>query len=155
MPHLIKSQSDARDYKYVELPNKLRALLISDMEADKAAAAIDVHIGSGLDPKDSMGIAHFLEHMLFQGTDKYPRENEYSEFIKNNGGYENAFTSLTDTNYHFDCSNEAFEEALDRLAQFFICPNFSESSAAREINAVDSEYNQSLQHDGWHQFNLT
>ena len=93
--------------------------------------------------------------MLFQGTEKYPRENEYSEFISNNGGYENAYTSLTDTNYRFDCSNEAFEEALDRLAQFFICPNFSENSAEREINAVDSEFSQSLQHDGWHFYALT
>ena len=42
-----------------------------------------------------------MEHMLFMGTEKYPIENEYSEFISNNGGYNNAFTSLTDTNYHF------------------------------------------------------
>lgn len=67
----------------------------------------------------------------------------------------NAFTSLTDTNYHFDCSNDAFEEGLDRIAQFFISPTFSESAADREVKAVDSEFNQSLQHDGWHFFNLT
>ena len=119
----------------------MRCLLISDMEADKSAAAIDVHVGSALDPRPLYGLAHFLEHMLFMGTDKYPGENEYTEFIKNNGGYDNAFTSLTDTNYHFECSNEAFEEALDRLSQFFICPSFSESASAREVNAVDSEYN--------------
>ena len=56
----------------------------------------------------------------------------------------NAFTSLTNTNYHFDCSNEAFEQALDRLSQFFICPTFSEDAADREVKAVDSEFNQSL-----------
>jgi insulysin len=92
--------------------------------------------------------------MLFQGTDKYPSENEYSAFMTNNGGSNNAYTSLTDTNYHFDCSNEAFEEGLDRLAQFFICPSFSESASEREVNAVDSEFKMSLQHDGWHYFNL-
>lgn len=74
--------------------------------------------------------------------------------MQNNGGMNNAFTSLTDTNFHFDCSNEAFEEGLDRLAQFFISPSFSEDSAAREVEAVDSEFNQALQHDGWHQMNL-
>jgi insulysin len=130
-------------------------MLISDMEADMAAAAIDVHVGAALDPRPLHGVAHFLEHMLFQGTDKYPGENEYSEYIKNNGGYDNAFTSQTDTNYHFECSNEAFEGALDRLAQFFICPSFSTSAAEREVNAVDSEYNMALQHDGWHIQNLT
>jgi insulysin len=54
--------------------------------------------------------------MLFMGTAKYPSENEYTEFIKNNGGMNNAYTSLTNTNYHFDCANEAFEGALDRFA---------------------------------------
>ena len=74
--------------------------------------------------------------------------------MKNNGGMNNAYTSLTNTNYHFDCSNEAFEEGLDRLSQFFICPTFSKASAEREVNAVNSEFNQSLQSDGWHFFNL-
>lgn len=73
----------------------------------------------------------------------------------NNGGMNNAYTSLTNTNYHFEVSNTAFAEGLDRFSQFFICPNFSESGAEREVNAVDSEFNQSLQHDGWHFFNLT
>jgi len=45
------------------------------------------------------------------GTAKYPDENEYSEYIKNKGGYNNAFTSLTETNYHFEVSNEGFEKA--------------------------------------------
>ena len=150
MTTIQKSACDEREYKLIELPNQIRCLLVSDMEADKAAAAIDVHVGAALDPEPLYGVAHFLEHMLFQGTEKYPGENEYSEFIGNNGGYDNAYTSLTDTNYHFECSNEAFEEALDRLSQFFISPNFSESAAGREVNAVDSEFNQALQHDGWH-----
>jgi len=141
---IIKSTSDKRSYKYLELPNKLRAILIHDPEGDKAAASLDVRVGCSLDPKPLYGTAHFLEHMLFQGTEKYPSENEYSEFMSKNGGMNNAFTSLTDTNFHFDCSNEAFEEALDRMAQFFICPTFSESSADREVNAVDSEFKMSL-----------
>jgi len=96
---ITKSAIDKRQYKYLVLPNKIRCLLVSDMEADKAAAAIDVHVGSAHDPKPLFGVAHFLEHMLFQGTKKYPIENEYSEFISKNGGYENAFTSTEDTNY--------------------------------------------------------
>ena len=66
----------------------------------------------------------------------------------------NAYTSPTATNFHFDCSNAAFEEGLDRLAQFFICPSFSESASDREVEAVDSEFNLALQHDGWHLRNL-
>lgn len=69
------------------------------MEADKAAASLDVHIGSAHDPSPLFGTAHFLEHMLFCGTKKYPIENEYSEYISKHGGYENAWTSDQDTNY--------------------------------------------------------
>lgn len=46
--------------------------------------------------------------MLFMGTEKYPDESEYGKFIENNGGMNNAYTSLTDTNYHLDVSNDAF-----------------------------------------------
>ncbi len=141
MTSIIKSKSDARIYKHIRLANKLQCLLISDSEADKSAAALDVKVGCSLDPKPLFGTAHFLEHMLFMGTQKYPSENEYAEFIKNNGGYNNAWTSLTNTNYHFDCSNSAFPEALDRFAQFFISPTFKEDSTDREMNAVDSEFN--------------
>ena len=109
------------------LENKMRCILIHDDEADKSCAALDVHVGCTLDKKPLYGTAHFLEHMLFMGTKKYPSENEYSEFITNNGGYSNAFTSLTDTNYHFECSNEAYGEALDRFAQFFLSPLLGDS----------------------------
>jgi insulysin len=121
-PQIITSPSDKRLYKHLTLPNRIQALLISDPEADKSAAALDVKIGGAADPRPYYGLAHFLEHMLFMGTEKYPSENEYSEYITNMGGMNNAYTSLTDTNYHFDCSTEGFEGALDRFAQFFISP---------------------------------
>ena len=148
-PKIIKSRSDARRYKHITLPNKMQCILIQDDEADKSAASLDVHVGCSLDPKPFYGTAHFLEHMLFMGSKKYPSENEYSEYIKDHGGYSNAYTSLTDTNYHFECANDALEGALDRFAQFFICPLLGESQTEREMKAVDSEYNMSLQNDAW------
>ena len=48
---IIKSQSDDRQYKCIKLENGIRCLLIADSEADKSAAALDVHVGSALDPK--------------------------------------------------------------------------------------------------------
>ena len=56
---------------------------------------------------------------------------------------------MTDTNYMFDSSNEGFQGALDRFAQFFIAPLLKEDSTEREMEAVDSEYNQALQNDSW------
>lgn len=46
---------------------------------------------------------------------------------------------LQDTNYHFDVNHDHLEPALDRFAQFFICPLISEDGVDREANAVDSE----------------
>jgi len=50
LPQIVKSQADKRLFRYVKLANQLRALLIEDSEADKAAAALDVKIGCSLDP---------------------------------------------------------------------------------------------------------
>ena len=105
MVDIIKSKSDKRIYKHIVLPNKLACLIISDPEADKSSASLDVKIGCSKDPRPLYGTAHFLEHMLFMGTEKYPSESEYAEYITDNGGMNNAYTSLTNTNYYFDVSN--------------------------------------------------
>ncbi|OQR96462.1 insulin-degrading-like enzyme, metalloprotease family M16A [Achlya hypogyna] len=143
------SVADDRDYRHVELENGLCVLLISDPEADKSAAAMDVHVGHQSDPDDLLGLAHFLEHMLFMGTEKYPDENSYSQFLSAHGGSSNAYTSGTDTNYYFDVRPAYFHEALDRFAQFFIAPLFTASATEREMNAVNSENNKNLQNDAW------
>ena len=118
--------------------------MISDPATDKSACALNVNVGASLDPPNIPGLAHFLEHMLFLGSTKYPEESEYSKFINDNGGYDNAFTNMTDTNYHFEVSNEAFEGALDRFAHIFISPLLGYECAEREMKAVDSEFNMSL-----------
>ena len=61
---------DTRSYRVVQLPNKLQALLIHDADTDKAAAAMDVNVGSFSDYEEMPGIAHAVEHLLFMGTKK-------------------------------------------------------------------------------------
>lgn len=70
--------------------------------------------GSLSDPAHISGLAHFCEHMLFLGTKKYPKENEYSQFLSEHAGSSNAFTSGEHTNYYFDVSHEHLQGALDR-----------------------------------------
>jgi len=65
---IIKPKIDKRSYKYIKLPNKMKALLIHDPSADISACSLDVQVGAALDPSYAPGTAHFLEHMLFQGT---------------------------------------------------------------------------------------
>ncbi|PFH32896.1 rhoptry metalloprotease toxolysin TLN1 [Besnoitia besnoiti] len=148
-----KPNTDERSYRYVKLQNNLSVLLVSDPEADLAAAALDVNVGSYFDPRPVEGLAHFCEHMLFLGTEKFPDETEYSNFIKQHGGCNNAYTEHTHTNYHFSVAPEHLEGALDRFSQFFVAPLFTESATERELNAVDSEFRLRLVNDfirRWH-----
>eukprot|EP00064_Thunnus_orientalis_P002979 superscaffoldBa00000234_g2987 len=151
---IIRSPEDKRVYRGLEFTNGLKAMLISDPTTDKSSAALDVHIGSLSDPANISGLAHFCEHMLFLGTQKYPKENEYSQFLSEHAGSSNAFTSGEHTNYYFDVSHEHLQGALDRFAQFFLCPLFDESCKDREVNAVDSEHEKNLMNDAWRLFQL-
>ena len=143
-----QSPNDSYDYRFVVLPNQMKVLLVSDENAEKGAAAMNVHVGSGDNPQGRGGLAHFLEHMLFLGTDKYPDAGEYGRFISEHGGSQNAFTNFEHTNYFFDVEAPHLSEALDRFAQFFISPRFDAEYVDREKNAVDAEYRQSLKNDG-------
>lgn len=145
--NFVKSKTDKRLYRYFELANRLRCMVISDQETERSAASLDVRIGSFYDPKEYPGLAHFCEHMLFLGTKKFPVENEYSNFIKTHGGSKNAFTSDKDTNYYFSVGNSAFSDALDRFSQFFKEPLFNASSTDREIDAVNSEHKKNFPND--------
>lgn len=144
---IIKSQNDRRDYRFIELDNGLKVALVSDVTADKAAASLDVHIGHMSDPADRHGLSHFLEHMLFLGTKKYPKVGGYDEYLKANGGWSNAGTGQQHTNYFFEVNQGAFNEALDRFAQFFISPTLDPEYVEREKNAVHSEYQMKIKDD--------
>lgn len=143
-----KSPNDNNLYRFIELHNGLRAILVSDKGADKAAASMNVAVGSGDDPKDREGISHFLEHMLFLGTDKYPQPGEYQQFITSHGGSHNAFTAFRNTNYFFDIQANHLESALDRFAQQFSAPLFTAELVNRERNAVHSEFSAKQKEDG-------
>lgn len=145
---VVTSSTDKNLYDALTLDNGLRVLLISDPEADKSAASLDVNVGSGSDPDDRGGLAHFLEHMLFLGTETYPQAGDYQKFIKSHGGRDNAYTSFDHTNYFFEVEPDYLEGALDRFAQFFVAPKFNEEFVQRERAVVHSEYTSRLNSDG-------
>eukprot|EP00915_Cephaloidophora_sp_WS-2016_P009514 GHVH01013600.1.p1 GENE.GHVH01013600.1~~GHVH01013600.1.p1 ORF type:complete len:212 (+),score=23.82 GHVH01013600.1:93-638(+) len=90
----------------IKLENGITTMLIHDPDAEIASCSLNVAVGSlmEMDPvsgKVIEGLAHFLEHLLFLGTEKYPDEAAYNEFINENGGDHNAYTYEEYTNYHF------------------------------------------------------
>jgi len=138
-----------RTTQTVRLDNGLEVLLISDPEVHRSAAALAVGTGMLYDPPEKQGLAHYLEHMLFLGTKKYPEVGSYKKYLDANSGASNAYTSSVVTNYFFQVSHTGFEEALDRFSDFFKEPLFDEKYAEREVNAVSSEHDKNKRSDGW------
>lgn len=141
------SPNDTNQYRYLTLSNGVRVLLIHDDSAQKSAAALAVNVGHFDDPTDREGLAHYLEHMLFLGTEKYPKVGEFQSFISQHGGSNNAWTGTEHTCFFFDVSPNAFELSLDRFSQFFTAPLFNPEALDKERQAVDSEYKMKLNDD--------
>ena len=141
------SPNDSNQYRYITLSNALRVLLIHSDTAQQSAAALAVNVGHFDDPMDRQGLAHYLEHMLFLGTEKYPKVGEFQSYISQHGGTNNAWTGTEHTCFFFDVTPTAFESALDRFSQFFTAPLFNEEALDKERQAVDSEYKLKLNDD--------
>ncbi|EPZ34038.1 hypothetical protein ROZALSC1DRAFT_30555 [Rozella allomycis CSF55] len=154
MSTLIKSPFDKRSYEYFQLQNHLSVLAVHDPTLDKASAAMNVGVGYFQDPPEFPGLAHFLEHMLFMGTKKYPKENDYSQFLNEHGGFSNAYTTHRSTNYYFEVGADHFVPAVDRFAQFFVAPLLNADGTEREMKAVHSEHMKNVENDHWRMYQL-
>jgi insulysin len=142
-------KGDKRKTQTLSLENGLDVLLISDPDVHRSAAALSVGTGYLYDPKDKAGLAHYLEHMLFLGTKKYPEVGSYKKFLDSHSGRSNAYTSGHITNYFFQISHNGFNHALDRFSDFFKAPLFDKTYAEREVKAVNNEHEKNKLNDGW------
>lgn len=95
-------ETDFLQYRFLKLENLIDVLLIQDnsngnASQGKSAAALDVFYGASSDPSNLpgihqinsiqfLGLAHFTEHMVFMGSEKYPGENDLDQFLSNHGG---------------------------------------------------------------------
>ncbi|MCC5827407.1 insulinase family protein [Alkalimonas sp.] len=145
---IITSPNDNRQYQTITLPNQLQVVLVSDPSAEKSAAALNVDVGWLNDPKEQQGLAHFLEHMLFMGTERFPDPDGFINFMSQHGGTYNAFTNQL-TNYMFEINNSHFDEALDRFSDFFKSPLLLPDYIEKERHAVHSEWSMMRTMDGW------
>ncbi|HCH64523.1 MAG: hypothetical protein CL927_15315 [Deltaproteobacteria bacterium] len=131
---------DDRAYRIVRLDNGLTAMLVSDPDTSMTAAAMSVRTGHYDNPDDRPGLAHFLEHMLFLGTETYPGADAFDAYLAGHGGTSNGWTDDEATLYRFAVSPGGFDGALHRLSHFFIDPSFNPQSVRQEVRAIESEY---------------
>ncbi|AYU81528.1 phosphoglycan beta 1,3 galactosyltransferase 5 [Leishmania donovani] len=147
--HIITPAVIRAKYSGYVLSNGVKCVIVQDANAKMPAAAMCIRAGQLNDPVELPGLAHFCEHMLFMGTEKFPKEDEFDSFVSKASGLTNAFTEDCDTVYYFSVSDGSLEGALERFVEFFASPSFSAGAVAREVNAVHSEDEKNHNSDYW------
>jgi insulysin len=154
MIQINKPKFDKRKIIGGQLTNGVKYILINDQHLDRSYVSVSLNVGSYSNPIGYDGLAHFLEHMLFMGSVKYPSENHYQNRLNELGGSSNAYTDTTETVYYFNVFNSGLAEIFDIFSRFFIDPLFDSDSIDRELNAVNSEHLKNINKDHWKKFQL-
>ncbi|KAF3773431.1 Processing peptidase subunit beta [Nymphaea thermarum] len=125
----------APETRVTTLPNGLRIATESNLAAKTATVGVWIDAGSRFETDETNGTAHFLEHMIFKGTEKRS-VRALEEEIENMGGHLNAYTSREQTTYYAKVLNEDVPVALDILADILQNSCFSEDRINRERDVI-------------------
>jgi zinc protease len=130
----------SQNYVFKELPNGLRVLIVRTDYPDLVSVQIPVSVGSrDEDEAGRTGFAHFFEHMMFKGSEKFPQDI-YSDLFKNAGVDNGAYTTNDYTNYHLDFSKEHLDKVLEIQADHFKNLSYSDAQFKTEALTVKGEY---------------
>ena len=128
----------APDAQTFELENGLEVVVIPDRRAPIVTHMVWYRVGSADEPAGKSGIAHYLEHLMFKGTEAYPG-NTFSAKVARVGGRENAFTSNDYTAYFQQVSKENLPEMMAMEADRMRGLVLTEEVSAPELNVVLEE----------------
>ncbi|GEM_PF-1479938 len=121
------------------LPNGLKVILEPIESARSVAIYTAVAAGPRYETKETAGLAHFLEHMLLEGTKSFPNAKEVAEYVENVGGKYGAFTEKDHVIYHVKMLPEQVERGLDFIHQILFNPLLSPKDIEKEKNIVFEE----------------
>jgi len=136
------------------LPNGLRTVVIEDHAAPVVSMQIWVRCGGVNEAGPTSGVSHFLEHMIFKGTDKVSA-NEISKIVESNGGSINAATGGETTHYYIDMPSDKWETAFEILSESVLRPTFPPEEFEKERKVILEEIkrrNDDPQSDLWDGF---
>ena len=146
---VYKFEKDFLDYSMKTLDNGLQILFIQDEYAISSEIRMSVGAGHSDNPIGYDGLAHFLEHMLFIGSEQYPQHDLYGKLVAECHGNSNAYTADDHTVYYFTCkSNMLFDtDLVDVFCNFFVNPLLDPHYVEKEITAVDYEHEKNIGSD--------
>ncbi|MGN8344992.1 pyrroloquinoline quinone biosynthesis protein PqqF [Pseudomonas sp. SMV71] len=122
------------------LPNGLRITLRHAAGLKRSAAVLRVAAGSHDVPLAWPGLAHFLEHLFFLGTERFPAGENLMAYVQRHGGQVNARTSERTTDFFFELPPAAFAGGLERLQDMLIHPRLDEAEQLREREVLHAEF---------------
>lgn len=126
-------------YKLDELGNKFRVLHLPRETSLSVTVMVLVRVGSRYENKKDSGIAHFVEHMFFKGTEIRPTSKDIGNAIEMIGGSSNAFTSYDYTGYYIKVPKEKFAEATEILSDMIKNGTFDQSEIDKERGVIIEE----------------
>jgi insulysin len=139
--------NDKRNCKGIILKNGIKVILISDPKINKSACCVGVKAGYYDD--EFAGCAHFLEHLLFMGSEKYPDSRDFSSYLEKCGGINNAYTTHYNTSYYIELDSSFLEKGIDILSWFFRKPILDMKYIKSEMEIIDSEHKKNILSDHW------
>ncbi|APC17233.1 coenzyme PQQ biosynthesis protein PqqF [Pseudomonas frederiksbergensis] len=122
------------------LANGLRVSLRHAPGLKRCAAVLRVAAGSHDAPLAWPGLAHFLEHVLFLGTERFPANDGLMAYVQRHGGQLNASTRERATDFFFELPPQAFTEGLERLCDMLAHPRLSPDDQLREREVLEAEF---------------
>lgn len=122
-----------------QLSNGLAVIVHEMPQSSLVAVSLFVRGGSRVERDDEIGVAHFMEHMLFHGSKKFPSEQIISDLVEGHGGEFNAYTSRERICCFIHGFREQVETACDILAHAAFCSIFSPRKIATEREAILQE----------------
>lgn len=126
-------------YKQKTLENGIRLITCPIKSTEAVAILVLVGVGGRFEPKDKVGISHFLEHLFFKGSKKYPSSYDLSCALDSLGANYNAYTSEEETGFYIQSSANDFEKSLDILSDMYLNPLFPENEVAKERGVILEE----------------
>ncbi|NTU66150.1 MAG: insulinase family protein, partial [Chloroflexi bacterium] len=120
-------------------PNGLRVWIEPRPESESVTALLVVRVGSRHETRVNNGISHFVEHMVFDGTEKWPTEEAVADAITHRGGHWNGWTDEETTTYFVQLAQHDFDLALDWLSQVVFHPIFPADKVDKERDIIFEE----------------
>jgi len=125
-------------YDKVTLKNGVRLMMIPMEGVNSIATSVMVGVGSRYETPEINGISHFLEHMVFKGTKKYPTTEDVNT-IERAGGLQNAYTDIDITNYHNKVLSTDWQLALDINKELATKPLLDQKYVDKERDVIIEE----------------